>query len=107
MSRIYRRTIEGWRLEGDDAWVMPVTEQCDAWDALAIAEQDRITDKFALAIADEFMHDDLTVLPGEWAYEQWKADRQKRGSESERVAKRTTCLSASELAPSGSRRRSG
>ena len=77
MSRIYRyrRTIEGWRLEGNDAWVMPVTEQCDAWDALTQAEQDRITDKFHLAIFDEVMHDDLTVLPGERAYEQWKAHR--------------------------------
>ena len=77
MSRIYRRWIEGWRLEGNDAWVMPAADQADAWDALTIAEQDRITDKFDLAIADEFMHDDLTVLPGERAHEQWKADRQE------------------------------
>ena len=75
MSRIYRRVIEGWRLEGNDAWVMPAADQSDAWDALTIAEQDRITDKFDLAIADEVMHDDLTVLPGERAYERWKADR--------------------------------
>lgn len=77
MSRIYRyrRTIEGWRLEGNDAWVMPVTEQCDAWDALAMSEQDRITDEFALEISDEGMHDDLTVLPGERAYDEWKAHR--------------------------------
>lgn len=77
MSRIYRRWIEGWRLEGNDAWVMPAADQCDAWDALTIAEQDRITDKFDRAISDEVMHDDLTVLPGERAYDEWKADRQE------------------------------
>ena len=76
MSRIYRRVIEGWRLEGNDAWVMPAADQSDAWDALTIAEQDRITDKFDLAIADEVRHDELMdVLPGERAYERWKADR--------------------------------
>ena len=75
MSHIYRRTIEGWRLEGDDAGVMPAPEQSDAWDALTIAEQDRITDKFDLAIFDEVMHDDLTVLPGEQVYERWKQSR--------------------------------
>lgn len=74
MSRIYR-VIEGWRLEGNDAWVMPAADQSDAWDALTMAEQDRIVDKFDCAIVDEIMHDDLTVLPGERAYERWKADQ--------------------------------
>ena len=78
MSRIYRRTIEGWRLEGNDAGVMPAADQSDAWDALTMEEQGRITDKFDLAIFDEVMHDEpMDVLPGERAYERWKADRQE------------------------------
>ena len=73
---VYKRTIEGWRLEGNDAWVMPAADQCDAWDALTMAEQDRIVDQFDLAISDEVMHDELMdVLPGERAYDEWKADR--------------------------------
>lgn len=72
---VYKRTIEGWRLEGNDAWVMPAADQADAWDALTIPEQDRITEKFDLAIFDEVMHDDVTVFPGERAYEAWKQSR--------------------------------
>ena len=78
MSRIYRRVIEGWDLEGNDSYLLPSPSQSEAWDALTTAEQDRITDKFDLAIADEVMHDELMdVLPGERAYERWKADRQE------------------------------
>ena len=75
MPRIYRRVIEGWDLEGNDSYLLPSLSQSDAWDALTMAEQDRITDKFDLAIFDEVMHDDVTVLPGERAYEQWKESR--------------------------------
>ena len=75
---VYKCTIEGWRLEGNDAWVMPAADQADAWDALTMAEQDGIVDQFDLAISDEVMHDELMdVLPGERAYERWKADRQE------------------------------
>ena len=77
MPRIYRRTIEGWDLEGNDSYLLPSPSQSEAWDALTTAEQDRIADKFDLAISDEVMHDDVTVLPGERAYEQWKANRQE------------------------------
>ena len=77
MSRIYRRVIEGWDLEGNDSYLLPSPSQSEAWDALTTAEQDRITDKFDLAISDEVMHDDVTVLSGERAYEQWKANRQE------------------------------
>ena len=76
MPRIYRRTIEGWRMVGNLTGSAPEGEQGELWDLLPSAEQDRIGDKFDLAIADEVMHDDLTVLPGERAYERWKADRQ-------------------------------
>ena len=77
MPRIYRRTIEGWDLEGNDSYLLPSPSQSEAGDALTTAEQNRITDKFDRAIFDEVMHGDLTVLPGERAYEQWKANRQE------------------------------
>ena len=78
MPRIYRRTIEGWDLEGNDSYLLPSPSQSEAWDALTTAEQDRITDKFDCAIFDEVMHDEpMDVLPGERAYEQWKANRQE------------------------------
>lgn len=76
MSRIYRRTIEGWDLEGNDSYLLPSPSQSEAWDALTMAEQDRITDKFDLAIFDEVMHGEpMDVLPGERAYERWKESR--------------------------------
>lgn len=76
MPRVYRRRIEGWDLEGNDSYLLPLPSQSEAWDALTMAEQDRITDKFDRAISDEVMHDEpMDVLPGEWAYERWKQSR--------------------------------
>lgn len=68
----YRRTIEGWQLVGNHAGAMPMPEQSDAWDALTSAEQDRIGALFDATLPDE---EPLDVLPGERAYDAWKADR--------------------------------
>ena len=73
MSRIYRRTIEGWRLEGNDAGVMPAADQSDAWDALTIPEQDRIAALFEASLPEEDAV--IDVLPGEQVYERWKQSR--------------------------------
>ena len=72
MSAQYRRTIEGWRLEGNDAWMVPAPEQSDAWDARTSAEQDRIGALFDATLPDA---GPLDVPPGERAYQDWKADR--------------------------------
>lgn len=69
---MYERTIEGWHLEGNDAWCMPVPEQSDAWDQLSIAEQDRIGALFDSTLPDD---EPLDVLPGERAYDRWKEAR--------------------------------
>lgn len=71
---VYKRTIKGWRLEGNDAWVMPAADQSDAWDLLPDSEWERIGALFEAAIPRGVVID---VLPGERAYEQWKADRQE------------------------------
>ena len=72
MSALYRRTIEGWHLVGNHAGAMPIAAQSDAWDALNGAEQDRIGALFDATLPDA---GPLDALPGERAYDAWKADR--------------------------------
>ena len=75
MSRIYRRVIEGWDLEGNDSYLLPSPSQSEWWDALTTAEQDRITARFDASLPKD--DDAYDVLPGERTYEQWKANRQE------------------------------
>lgn len=71
---MYKRTIEGWRLEGNNAGFMPAPEQSEAFDVLPESEQGRIGALFDATLpADE----PLDVLPGERAYDRWKEDRQE------------------------------
>lgn len=67
----YRRTIEGWHLSGNGAWVTPISSQVDAFERLSDAEQDRIVALFEASLPEEDAV--LDVLPGERAYERWKA----------------------------------
>lgn len=67
----YQRTIEGWHLRGDDTFIAPSAEQEAAWDALPMTEQDRIAALFDASLPEDDAV--LDVLPGERAYERWKA----------------------------------
>ena len=73
MSRVYRRTIEGWDLDGNGAWVTPIAGQVDAFDLLSDDEQDRIVALFEASLPEEDAV--IDVLPGERAYDAWKAER--------------------------------
>lgn len=70
MPRIYRRTIEGWRMVGNLTGSAPEGEQGELWDLLPSAEQDRIGALFEASLPED---EPLDVLPGERAYERWKA----------------------------------
>ena len=72
MSALYRRTIEGWHLVGNHAGAMPAPEQSDAWDLLPDSEWVRIGALFEATLPDA---GPLDALPGERAYDAWKADR--------------------------------